>query len=231
LPVLSQYWFSEGFFEGPFEGFNEPYSAGGWAWISGSGQSNATLVWNRADGEQVVDLGQDLSSSLVTSAIDRLLPGGSVSRTSGVMAQGVFWPKVPYYNENPRRHNASDMLVRAYFDFHIDTPWYCSDADGSISYYLVFYLNASGHLAAYVDGWSYEYNGGGPFCEGSIDDGLKSAVSKGMGEVGALLDEALPLLAGGTYDALYMLPGSGRRAGGDFHENANTDVALGLMPT
>ncbi len=231
MPVLSQYWFAEKFFAGPFEGFNEPYPLGGWAWISNSGQSNATLSWNRPDDELVVDLGAELGNPLVTNAIDRLLPhDGSVSRTSGVMAQGVFWPDVPYYNSNPSRHNPGDMLVRMYFDFHISTPWYCSDADGNISYYLVFYLDGNGHLAGYVDGWSFSYEGGWPVCTGGIDDALKKAVAGGMGPVGALLSEALRLFAGGTYSTLYLLPGSGRQAGGDFHENADTDVALGLLP-
>src|SRR5438874_7412727 len=52
------------------------------------------------------------------------------------------------------------------FNFHVPTPWYCSDADGNIAYYLVLYLDASGHARGYVDGWSYNYNGGGPFCTG-----------------------------------------------------------------
>jgi hypothetical protein len=34
MPVLSQYWFHNGFFQGPFDVFNEPYPDGGWAWIS-----------------------------------------------------------------------------------------------------------------------------------------------------------------------------------------------------
>jgi hypothetical protein len=231
LPVLSQYWFSDRFFGGPFEGFNEPYPLGGWAWITRSGQSNATLSWNRADGEQVIDLGQELNNQIVTSVIDGLLPSdGSVSRTSGVLAQGVFWSEVPYHDQDPGRHNDWDMLVRVYFDFHVHTPWYCSDADGNISYYLVFYLDSGGHLAGYVDGWSYHYEGGGPFCTGAIDDALNNAVPSGMNQIGTLLNEALRLLAEGTYSTLYMLPGSGRQAGGDFNENADTDVALGLLP-
>lgn len=227
MPILSQYWFSDRFFGGPFEGFNEPYPLGGWAWISHGGQSEATLSWNRADGETVLDFAQVLSNPLVTNAIDGLLTG-DVSRTSGVMAQGVFWRDVPYHDSNPGAHSDSDMLVRVYFNMHINTPGYCSDADGNISYYLVFYLDAGGGLHGYVDGWSYSYDGGGPFCTGGIDDALNQALPPGMGTVQGLLDEALPLLADSKYSTLYYLPGSGTQAQGDFSEDADTDVALAL---
>ena len=50
MPVLSQYWFHNGFFSGPFDVFNEPYPDGGWAWISNGSSSAATLAWNRPDG-------------------------------------------------------------------------------------------------------------------------------------------------------------------------------------
>jgi hypothetical protein len=122
------------------------------------------------------------------------------------------------------------MLVRIYFDFHISTPWYCSDADGDISYYLVFYLDGGGNLNAYVDGWSYHYDGGGPFCTGDIDDALNNAVPGGMPTVQNLLNEAIALLANSQYSTLYYLPGSGSQAQGDFNEDADTDVALALLP-
>lgn len=229
MPILSQYWFSESFFAGPFEGRNQPYPEGGWAWISESGQEQATLSWNREDSEVILNFATVASNPLVISTIDKLLTGG-VTRTSGVMAQGVFWPNVPYYSKDPSRHSASDMLVRVYFDFHIDTPWYCSDADGDISYYLFFSLDRTGALQGSVDGWSYNYSGGGPFCTGSIDDGLNSAVPGGMAPLQNLVNEAIALDANGHYSTLYYLPGSGTRAQGAFDENADTDVALVLLP-
>ena len=161
--------------------------------------------------------------------IDGLLSGGA-NRTSGVMAAGVFWPNVPYYGNNPGAHSNSDMLIRVYFNIHISTPWYCSDADGNISYYLFIYLDNSGHLQGYVDGWSYSYNGGGPFCTGSINSSLNSAVPNGMGTVQTVLDNALALLAGSTFSMLYYLPGSGTKTPGDTSENADLDVAIALLP-
>jgi hypothetical protein len=229
MSTLSQYWFQNGFFQGPFELWNQPYADGGWAWISNGGGSGATLAWNRPDNERVIDLGSQLSNPLVLNQVDGLLSGGA-SRTSGLKAAGVFWRDVPYYSNNPGAHNDWDMLVRVYFNFHIGTPWYCSDADGNISYYIFFYLDGSGHLQGYVDGWSYHYDGGGPFCTGAINDKLNSAVPGGMPTVQGVLNLELAGLAGSTFSMLYYLPGSGTKSPGDASENADVDVALALLP-
>src|SRR5262249_28676651 len=136
MPVLSQYWLHNGFFQGPFDVFNEPYPDGGWAWISNGSPSAATLVWNRPDGEHTVDLAGQLNTGDVLAIVDGAL-GSQASRTSGIMAQGVFWPNVPYYGSHPGQQAASTLRARVNFNFHVSTPWYCSDADGNISYYLV----------------------------------------------------------------------------------------------
>lgn len=229
MPVLSRYWFHNGFFSGPFDVFNEPYPDGGWAWISNGSSSAATLAWNRADGEQAVDLAAQLNTGDVLAIVDKAL-GGQASRTSGIMVQGVFWPSVPYYGSDPGRHPASMMLARVYLDFHVSTPWYCSDADGNIDYYLVLYLDAAGHAQGYVDGWSYSYNGGGPFCTGSINDALNSAVPGAISQVQKVLDDKLALLAAFTFSTMYYLPGSGTASQGDHAENADTDLAVAVLP-
>ncbi len=146
------------------------------------------------------------------------------------MAAGVFWPDVPYHGSDPGRHNSWDMLVRIYFNFHISTPWYCSDANGNISYYLFLYLDGGHHVRGYVDGWSYHYDGGGPFCTGAINSRLNSAVPAGMGTVQSVLDRKLALLGAFTFSMLYYLPGTGRKSGGSFSENADQDVAIAVLP-
>lgn len=229
MPTLSQYWFYDRFFGGNFEVFNQPYPLGGWAWISNGGSSKATLVWNRQDNEQAIDVAPQLNAGDVLARIDGLL-GNSANRTSSIRAAGVFWKDVPYYSKDPSRHNDWDMLIKVSFDFHISTPWYCSDANGTIAYYLVIYLDGSGHIQGYVDGWAYNYDGGGPFCTGGINDALDSAVPGGVGTVQAVLDSRLGLLQSLTFSTLYFLPGSGRRDGGDFSENADNDVAIAVVP-
>lgn len=229
MSTLSQYWFQNGFFTGPFHVLNQPYPDGGWAWVSNGSSSAATLVWNRQDNEVAIDVAPQLNTAAILAQIDALLSGGA-NRTSGIMAQGVFWPNVPYYSKNPGAHNNSDMLIRVYFDFEINTPWYCSNANGDIDYSLFLYLDGNGNLQGYVDGWWYNYNGGGPFCTGAINSSLNSAVPSGMGPLQTILDNALSLLSGSTFSMLYFLPGSGTKNPGNNSENADTDVAIAVLP-
>ena len=228
MPVLSQYWFATGFWRGPFSVYNVAYPLGGWAWVSNTGSSKATLAWNREDGEHVLSLRPQLDTAQVHTVIDHAL-GGQAKRTSGVKVQGVFWPSVPYYSHNPGRHPASMMLVRVYFDFHVDTPWYCSDADGTISFYLAIYLDGNGHVAGYVDGWSFHYDGGGPFCTGAINDALNGAIPGSVGQVNTILQQKLALLSVVRFSMLYFLPGTGTNAGGNHSENADTDLAIAVL--
>jgi hypothetical protein len=228
MPTLSQYWFQNGLLAGPFSVYNVSYPEGGWAWIANGGQSAATLAWNRPDNERVIDLGPLLNNPIALGQVDKLL-GGQASRTSAVMAQARFYWQVPYYNQDPGRHGAWDMLVRLYFNFHISTPWYCSDADGNISYYIVVYLDGSGHLGAYVDGWSYDYDGGGPFCTGGINDALNGAVPGGIGALQEFLNSGLALLGDANFTSVYLLPGDGTKAPGDTAENADIDAAIAAI--
>ena len=229
MPVLSNYWFHDHFFGGTFDVWNQPYPNGGWAWISNGGASAATLVWNRPDGERVVDLAGQFNTSDVLAAIDGYLTGDA-SRTSGVMVQGVFWNEVPYRYQDPGRHNDWDMLVRAYVNFHVHTPWYCSDADGWIAFYLVIYLDGAGHVQGYVDGWWYSYNGGGPFCTGGINDALNAAGPQAASAVQGILTTKLALLSAFSFSDLYYLPGSGTSTPGSSSENADTDLAIAVLP-
>jgi hypothetical protein len=119
--------------------------------------------------------------------------------------------------------------VRIYFDFHISTPWYCTDADGDISYYVLFILDGAGALHASVDGWSYHYDGGGPFCTGTINDRLNARVPAGMGTLQGLLDAALALYARQRFDLVYLVPGAADRSGVG-NVNVDEHVSLTLLP-
>jgi hypothetical protein len=135
---------------------------------------------------------------------------------------------VPYYTAGTGRGDYA-LLVRLAFDFHLNTPWYCTDADGDISYYILFSLDLSGQLRANVDGWSYDYDGGGPFCTGSINSDLDSGVPAGMATVQAQLDVRLDLYASERFDLVYLLPGSAETSGTG-SVNVNEHVSLALLP-
>jgi hypothetical protein len=111
----------------------------------------------------------------------------------------------------------------------VSTPWYCTDADGDINYYVVPYLDSSGRALAYVDGWSYHYDGGGPFCTGSISDNLDANVPAGAKQLQANIDLRLDWIADRRFDLLYLLPGDGARTGGGTF-NVNEYVSVAVLP-
>jgi hypothetical protein len=230
MPVLSNYWFQTTDFRGTTEFLSQPHCAGCWAWINWSniGSTKSTLVWERSDGEIVVDLPPVMNAGDVLAAVDAIVTSPA-SRTSGIKAGWIPWRYVPYYGSAPGRHGDLDLLVRVFFDFHVSTPWYCSDADGNISYYVVPYLDGAGHVGAYVDGWSYHYDGGGPFCTGSINDKLNAGVPNGMATLQGMLDSRLALFARSRFSTLYLLPGSGDKTGTG-NVNVDEHVSLVLLP-
>lgn len=229
MPVLSQYWFQDTDFRGDTEFLSIGHCPNCWAWINWAniGSRKSTLAWEREDREIVIDLPPLMNAPDILNTIDSILSGAS--RTSGVFCGWIPWKYVPYYSSSPGRHGDLDLLVHLYFNFHISTPWYCSDANGHIDYYVVPYLDGGGHLHAYVDGWSYHYDGGGPFCTGAINDKLNHGVPAGMSALQSLLDSRLGLFGRQTFDLVYLLPGSGDKSGSG-SVNVNEHVSLALLP-
>lgn len=230
MPTLTNYWFSETDFRGNTDFFNVSHCATCWAWINWSniGSTKSTLVWEREDSEIAIDLPPLLNAADILSSVDRLLTGGA-KRTSPIKAGWIPWRYVPNHESDPERHGDLDLLIRIFFNFHISTPWYCSDADGNISYYVVPYLDGQGHLGAYVDWWSYDYDGGGPFCTGAISDALNSAVPSGIDTLQSMIDTRLALFAEKEFDMVYLLPGDGSRSGSG-SVNVDEHISIALLP-
>ena len=231
MAVLTEYVFQERFFGGPFTFGNSPYPDGALNVISLTGESIAgTLVVNRPDSEVVIDLAAQFNTQGNRNTIDRRLPQ-DVSRTSGVRAAGRFWKDIveELEIEDTKRHQDYDMLVRMFFEIHINTPWYCTAADGSISFYVLFFLDGAGRLQGQVDFGAWEFNGGAA-CSGAIDDRLGTNVGRAVPIVQNMLNSALQPLATTTFSQLYYLPGRGRRDAGIFRGNADRTVALVLVP-
>lgn len=210
------------------------HGAGSWAWatIYGLPAVHSSLVWERPDNEEVLDLSNAANNPLALGVIDGLLTGDA-SRRGPVRTSYVTWANVhPGVRAgNPTLHQPWDLLATLNIDFHVSTPWYCSDADGTITYYIFFFINSAGQLRANVDGWSFRYDGGGPFCTGEITSRLSSAVADGLGTVQRQIDLGLSLFASGRrFSMLYFLPGRGVRSGGDFADNADNNVALAALP-
>lgn len=229
MPVLSNYWFDDPDFRGNTTFMSIRHPAGVWAWINWSniGSKDSTLVWEREDREIVIDLTPQVDTGRIRTLIDRMM-GSSARRTSGISAGWIPWKYVPYHYNRPG-WNDLDLLVKIFFRFHVDTPWYCTDADGEIAYYVRFSLTVGGSLRARVDGWSYDYDGGGPFCTGEINSRLNASIPGGMRTLQTELDNALTLFSDFRFDLVYLLPGSGNTSGTG-SVNVNNRCSLALLP-
>ena len=226
MSVRSQYFFLNGFFNGKFEiintvdATNQPFS---------ETPFGPVMSVERPNGELTLDLGPQIATNATIGLVASQLINAGASLTSSIRVQGVLWPSVPYFFQEPLAHKLNQMLVRVDFDFHIETPWYCSDADGTISLYLFLFLDSQGHLQGNVDGAWFQYNGGGPFCTGHITAGLNEAMPSVVAQVKPILKQALTEAAGVKFKTLYFLPGNGTKAPGVSFQNASNDLALGLL--
>src|SRR5262245_39646080 len=206
MPTLSQYWFRSEFFGGPVDGWNEPVHAGRSTAISGvppfsgaNASSAATLVRERPDDELVLDIGANINGNVIAlMSVDALL-GQESKRTSPVFAAGIPWGgRLPYFDQDPSRHNSWDIIVRIYFDIHISTPGYCWDLDGTISYYLMFFLDPQGKLKAFVDAWGWRIGWkAADVCRDTVRKRLSTGVDNGVATVQALIDAAIAQHAAG----------------------------------
>jgi len=235
MPTLSLYTFERKnpSSAGRFWQNHISHGAGGWAWTTINNLPNvhAALAWERQDKEDVLDLSAAVNNPLVLNVIDGFLTSGA-SRKGAVRTSYVTWANVHpgVRASNPKRHQPWELLGTLNIDFHISTPWYCSDADGTITFYVFFFIDAGGNLRGNVEGWSYHYNGGGPFCTGEISSKLNSAIPGAMGTVQSQMNLGLSLFAKGRrFSMLYFLPGHGDRSGFS-QDNADNNVALAVLP-
>jgi hypothetical protein len=127
----------------------------------------------RENREVVVKLSRMFNNSQTLSKIDSLLRNRA-RRTSDISAGWVPWKFVPYHDKQPNRHDDLDQIIRIIFNFYIDTPTFCLDFNGSISYYIVFNLDSEGRLNGEVDGWAFQ------FWRGTFGTARRSAYRTGV---------------------------------------------------
>ncbi len=229
MPVLSSYKFQKTDFRGQTYYSNVHHGSGLWAYSASTNlTAHSTSALEREDREIVIDLVKQLNTREVLNLIDELLPG-QVRRTSSVKAGWIPWKHVPYYSPRVRRNDLT-LLVRLFFNFHIDTPWYCTDADGNISYYILFYLDSRKKLRAHVDGWSYHFDGGEPICKRKIKQELSKHVPAALRTVQRELDKRTNMFGFLKFDHLILLPGSGTTSGIGV-VNVDEHVSLALLPS
>jgi hypothetical protein len=226
MSVTSRYQFIQGFFNGLFVDLNtlsnadQPFS---------ESFDGFTFTVHRPNGEILVDLGPQINTDANVGLVSKKLTSAGASLTSQIGVQGVPWGAVPYFFQHPLAHQLTDMLIRIHFDFHIETPWYCTDVDGTISIFLFAFLDKAGHLQVNLDGAWFQFDGGGPFCAGTVSNGLNAAMPGVKSAVQGLLPAITKVASGIKFSRLYFLPGNGTKGAAGGVQNATSDLALGLL--
>ena len=214
-------------FGGPFFGKN----------VSSPDPPNPTFGWisfnnfdahlRRADNEVTVDL-DPLIGANFSSLITKMFKGHpEITLTGGPFAQIALWLQVPYFLGRILAHPLTTTLLRVYIDVHIKTPWYISDADGTISFYVFLRLQG-GKLKADVDGAWVSLNGGSPDGQ-AVADQVGAVVQQAIPSVQSGLNAAIAPFSGATFKALYLIPGTGAKTSITFGDAA-LDAALGVVP-
>ncbi|MBV6320293.1 hypothetical protein [Duganella violaceipulchra] len=228
MSVTSTYTFIQGYFNGIFICQNAVSAAD--QLFTESPPGSVVSVVHRPSGEIVVDLGKLINTNANVGMVANQLIAAGASLTSGLRVQGTPWIGVPYFIQSPAAHKPFDMLAKVNFDFHIETPWACTDIDGTISVFLFVFLDSQKHLHVTVDGTWFSFEGGLPFCAGPASDALKAAMPAVRKQVQNLLPQLTSAIANVKFSQAYYLPGNGTKAAGTFVQNASVDTALGLLP-
>jgi hypothetical protein len=205
---------------------------GTWAWstIFNLPESHSVLVWDRPDDEVIIDLHGQANSPLALDAIDASLTS-PLRRAGEVRTTYVAWERVPaeVRAPNPALHDRWTLLGQLVIPFHASTPWYCPDADGTISYYVFFALDGAGRPTASIEGWYWQHDGAG-LCNDALRSGLNAGVPAGIPALQSLLSLGLANVAGDrTFNMMYLLPGQGLRSGFS-EDDADRRIALAMIP-
>ncbi|MYN16567.1 hypothetical protein GTP81_07360 [Rugamonas sp. FT107W] len=227
MSVTSTYTFLQGYFNGLFVGQNAVSAAD--QLFTASPPGSVVFTVHRPSGEQLVDLGKLINTDANVGMVAKHLISAGASLTSGLRVQATPWINVPYFIQSPAAHKPSDMLARVNFDFHIETPFGCTDIDGTISVFLFVFLDSQKHLHVTVDGTWFSFDGGWLFCRGKASDGLKAALPGVRKEIQALLPPLTSAIANVKFANIYFLPGDGKKTAGAFVEDASNDASLGLL--
>lgn len=137
--------------------------------------------------------------------ITNMLPA-NVTLTSGPVAQMLDYASTPYFFLN--KYSQNQLLFSAWFTVHIVTPAPASNAEASISYYVIPSITG-GKLSLKVDEFSYVKRLSGGFLAGDqLETKLHAAAQNAIPGIQSALSAAANKLPG-NLKGQYLLPGDG----------------------
>lgn len=183
----------------------------------------------RSDGEEILDLFDLFNAPAARDRVRGLLEP-PLHALGPLRVSYVPWKDALVRPLAPDRHPPAELLATLNVEFHAALPA-SLDVDGTIIFYLAFWIARAGTLHADVVGAAFHFRGGLPAGAQSLSVLLQHAMRRGIGEVQALLAAGLRgFTRGRRFGGLDLLPGRGGRRGRRRWGNADRQVVLAAVP-
>ena len=194
----------------------------------GGGEGQSLLVRVRDEREEVLDLFSLVNAAPAAALLERLL-GPRIRRLGPIRVSYVSRGRSDL-QPLPSAARAEDLLATVNVEFHAPLPARL-DVDGSLVFYLSFWLDPQGGLHGEVEGGSFHFRGGLPQGAAPLATTLERALRAGLQPLQSLLEEAVSTFARERrFGRLDLLPGRGSRKGRRRWGNADRQVVLAALP-
>jgi hypothetical protein len=194
-----------------------------------TGEPQSLLVRVRADSEEILDLFELFNAPAARARVHALL-GPPLHVVGPLRISYVPWEDALVRPLAPDRHPAAELLATLNVEFHAALPA-SVDVDGTLVYYMGFWITRTGSLDGAVEGAAFHLRGGLPAGAHALAAELEKAMRRGVGEAHSLLAAGLGALTRGRrFRSLDLLPGRGGRRGRRRWGNADRQVVLAVVP-
>ena len=230
MPILSLYEFEREATDraGPFRETHLSFE-GPAVLELGTAEPQSLLVRVREKVEEVLDLFDLFNTSEARAELEALV-APRLHVLGPVRVSYVSWERARLRPLAPGRRADGELLATLNAEFHAALPA-ALDVDGTLTFYLGFWIEKGGALCGGVDGATFHFRGGLAAGGPSIARVLQRAMRAGLGPVQRRLERALDAFARGrSCRRVDLLPGRGGRSGRRRWGNADRQVVLAAVP-
>jgi hypothetical protein len=230
LPILSLYEFEREAPDraGPFRETHVSFD-GPAALELGTGEPQSVLVRVRESSEEVLDLFEVFNTAAARAELE-VLVAPRLHVLGPVRVSYVSWERARLRPLAPGRRAEGELLATLNAEFHAVMPA-SLDVDGTLTFYLGFWIERGGALRGGVEGATFHFRGGLAAGAPEVAAVLRRAMRAGVAPIQRRLDEALGTFTRGrTFRRVDLLPGRGGRSGRRRWGNADRQIVLAAVP-
>ena len=207
----------------------------------------AVVAYMRPDGEISQSLSMVVNDQAVLDFVDNQFAAapknpnvrppvrrGPIRTSYKTWGDALATPQTTVTNSNA--HQAWELINTINIDFHCNTDWFMSALNGTISIYVFYFLDSSGHPQVRIEGFSDPVWDEQPWrpdfgAAGQVSIAIAKGLVSNQPFLQFMLEKALRGFSGsGAFSDLYVLPGTGVTVGAPLNDDADKNVALCLVP-